>query len=53
MQRLISGRILKEDLGKYRDELIITTKAGYEMWDVALMGTGAAASIFWQVLTRA
>ena len=27
------GRILKEDLGKYRDELIITTKAGYEMWD--------------------
>ena len=26
------GRILKEDLGKYRDELIITTKAGYEMW---------------------
>ena len=34
------GRILKEDLGKYRDELIITTKAGYEI-------------IFWQVLTRA
>ena len=27
------GRILKEDLGVYRDELIITTKAGYEMWD--------------------
>ena len=27
------GRIMKEDLGKYRDELIITTKAGYEMWD--------------------
>ena len=27
------GRILKEALGKYRDELIITTKAGYEMWD--------------------
>ena len=27
------GRILKEELGKYRDELIITTKAGYEMWD--------------------
>ena len=26
------GRILKEDLGVYRDELIITTKAGYEMW---------------------
>ena len=26
------GRILKEDLGKYRDELIITTKAGDGMW---------------------
>lgn len=26
------GRILKEDLGKYRDELIISTKAGYYMW---------------------
>lgn len=27
------GRIIKEDLLPYRDELIITTKAGYEMWD--------------------
>ena len=26
------GRILKEDLGAYRDELIISTKAGFEMW---------------------
>jgi len=26
------GRILKEDLGIYRDELIISTKAGYDMW---------------------
>lgn len=26
------GRILKEDLGVYRDELIISTKAGYWMW---------------------
>ncbi len=26
------GHILKEDLGAYRDELIISTKAGYEMW---------------------
>lgn len=26
------GRILKEDLGNYRDELIISTKAGYDMW---------------------
>jgi len=27
------GRILKEDLMAYRDELVISTKAGYEMWD--------------------
>lgn len=27
------GRILKEELGAYRDELIVSTKAGYEMWD--------------------
>lgn len=26
------GRILKEDFGPYRDELVITTKAGYDMW---------------------
>ncbi len=26
------GRILKKSLGNYRDELIIATKAGYEMW---------------------
>ncbi len=26
------GRILKDSLGKYRDELIISTKAGYGMW---------------------
>jgi len=26
------GRILKEDLGVYRDELVISTKAGYLMW---------------------
>jgi L-glyceraldehyde 3-phosphate reductase len=27
------GRILKDDLQGYRDELIISTKAGYGMWD--------------------
>lgn len=27
------GRILKENLMLYRDELIITTKAGYDMWE--------------------
>ena len=26
------GRILRQDLGSYRDELIISTKAGYLMW---------------------
>ena len=26
------GRILKEDLMSYRDEMIISTKAGYDMW---------------------
>ncbi len=26
------GRILKEDLGIYRDEMIISTKSGYYMW---------------------
>ena len=27
------GKILKEELMPYRDELIITTKAGYDMWE--------------------
>lgn len=27
------GRILKEDFLPYRDELIISSKAGYTMWD--------------------
>src|SRR5213078_1722859 len=27
------GRIFKEDLAPYRDELIISTKAGYDMWE--------------------
>jgi L-glyceraldehyde 3-phosphate reductase len=27
-----AGRILREDFGSYRDELIISTKAGWEMW---------------------
>ena len=26
------GRILKDDLAVYRDELIISTKAGFDMW---------------------
>jgi len=27
------GKLLKEDFSGYRDELIISTKAGYHMWD--------------------
>ena len=27
------GKILNDGLNKYRDELIISTKAGYDMWD--------------------
>ena len=30
---LAFGRILKEDFANHRDELIISSKAGYEMWD--------------------
>ncbi len=26
------GRVLAEDFGSYRDELVISTKAGYDMW---------------------
>jgi L-glyceraldehyde 3-phosphate reductase len=26
------GRILRSDLGRYRDELIVSTKAGWDMW---------------------
>src|SRR5215213_8869988 len=26
------GRLLHDDLGPYRDELVISTKAGYDMW---------------------
>jgi aryl-alcohol dehydrogenase-like predicted oxidoreductase len=26
------GRILRQDLRRYRDELVISTKAGYDMW---------------------
>src|SRR3954471_17658061 len=26
------GRLLRSDLGRYRDELIVSTKAGYDMW---------------------
>jgi L-glyceraldehyde 3-phosphate reductase len=28
----VFGEILRDDLGRYRDELVISTKAGYDMW---------------------
>ena len=27
------GRVLAEDLGNHRDEMVVSTKAGYRMWD--------------------
>lgn len=27
------GKILKEEMSSYRDEMIVSTKAGYDMWD--------------------
>ncbi len=27
------GRVLRDGLGRYRDELVISTKAGYDMWE--------------------
>lgn len=35
------GRILKESLGAYRDELIVSSKAGYVMWDGPYGGLGS------------
>jgi L-glyceraldehyde 3-phosphate reductase len=29
----LMGRVLKSDLGAYRDEIIISTKSGYHMWE--------------------
>jgi L-glyceraldehyde 3-phosphate reductase len=29
---LTFGRVLREDLAAYRDELVVSTKAGYDMW---------------------
>ncbi|GJM83377.1 hypothetical protein HMSSN139_58730 [Paenibacillus sp. HMSSN-139] len=34
------GRVLREDLRPYRDEMIISTKAGYYMWPGPVWGMG-------------
>ena len=39
------GRILKEDLMPYRDELIISTKAGYKAWDGPYGNYGSRKSL--------
>lgn len=38
------GRIMRDFLRPYRNELIISTKAGYDMW-MALMETGDPENI--------
>lgn len=39
------GRIFKENFTAYRDELIISTKAGYEMWDGPYGNWGSRKSL--------
>ncbi len=46
------GRIVKENFMPYRDELIISTKAGYEMWN-GPYGNWAAANTCSQASIRA
>ena len=40
------GKILRDDLGVYRDELIISTKAGYEMWDGPYGNWGSGKALY-------
>lgn len=46
------GRIFKEDFTAYRDEMIISSKAGYHMWKV-LTVSGAHVNPSLQVVTKA
>ena len=41
----VLGEVLKRDLKGYRDELVITTKAGYEMWDGPYGNWGSRKSL--------
>src|SRR5437016_6299058 len=47
------GRIFEEDLKAYRDELIISTKAGYDMWPGPYGELGGRASTCWPASSRA
>lgn len=40
------GSVLKEDLKPYRDEIIISTKAGYEMWEGPYGNWGSRKYLF-------
>lgn len=40
------GRLLRQDLAAHRDELIISTKAGYVMWDGPYGDGGSAKYLF-------
>ena len=46
------GKLLKENFTAYRDELIISTKAGYDMWKGPYERLGEAVNICWQVWIR-
>lgn len=41
----VLGEVLRRDLKGYRDELVITTKAGYEMWDGPYGNWGSRKSL--------
>lgn len=41
----VLGEVLRRDLKGYRDELVITTKAGYEMWDGPYGNLGSRKSL--------
>lgn len=46
------GKIFKENLKPYRDELIISTKAGYEMWQGPYGGKGGSRKYLMASLDR-
>jgi L-glyceraldehyde 3-phosphate reductase len=46
------GRVLRLDLGPYRDELVISTKAGYRMWPGPYGDFGSRVSSLDQSLKR-
>ena len=47
------GRILAEDFGRLRDELVISTKAGYDMWPGPYGDWGSRKYLLWPASTRA